>query len=134
MGASRASSFFSNSTSFTYFPFQIIHCDLWTSPIVSFTGYKYYLVLIDDYSHYTWTFPLRNKFDATARIQNFHAYILNQFHLSIQCIQCDNGGEFINNTLNVTMVVSLLTTRFAPFLPLHLFTKWQGRALHSHNQ
>jgi hypothetical protein len=82
---------------------------------VSFTGYKYYLVLIDDYSHYTWTFPLRNKFDATARIQNFHAYILNQFHLSIQCIQCDNGGEFINNTLNVTMVVSLLTTRFAPF-------------------
>jgi histone deacetylase 1/2 len=53
----------------------------------------------DDYSHYTWTFPLRNKFNATVTIQNFHAYILNQFHLSIQFIQCDNGGEFINNTL-----------------------------------
>jgi transposase InsO family protein len=90
---------FSSSTSFTYFPFQLIHCDLWTSPLVSFTGYQYYLVLIDDYSHYAWTFPLRNKSDATATIQQFYAYVLNQFHMSIQCIQCDNGGEFVNNTL-----------------------------------
>jgi hypothetical protein len=59
---------FSHSSSFTYFPFQIIHCDLWTSPIVSFTSYKYYLVLVDDYNHYTWTFPLSHKSDATATI------------------------------------------------------------------
>jgi hypothetical protein len=55
---------FARSQSFTYFPFQIIHCDLWTSPITSFTGFEYYLVLMDDYSHYTWTSPLRQKSDA----------------------------------------------------------------------
>jgi hypothetical protein len=49
---------FSSSTSFTTFPFQLIHCDLWTSPVSSFTGYNYYLIILDDYSHYSWVFPL----------------------------------------------------------------------------
>ena len=43
--------------------FQLIHCDLWTSPIPSISGFKYYLVILDDCSHYLWTFPLRLKSD-----------------------------------------------------------------------
>jgi len=39
--------------------FDLIHCDLWTSPIISVSGFKYYLVIIDDCSHFLWTFPLR---------------------------------------------------------------------------
>jgi hypothetical protein len=39
--------------------FDLIHCDLWTSPIPSVTGYKYYLIILDDCSYYSWTFPLR---------------------------------------------------------------------------
>jgi hypothetical protein len=64
---------------------------------VRFTGYKYYLILVDDYNHFTWTYPLRNKSDATSTIKQFYASILYQFHLSIQSFQCDNGGEFVNN-------------------------------------
>uniref|UniRef100_A0A453J2V5 Integrase catalytic domain-containing protein n=1 Tax=Aegilops tauschii subsp. strangulata TaxID=200361 RepID=A0A453J2V5_AEGTS len=41
----------------------LIHCDLWTSPVCSFSGFQYYLVILDDYSHYFWTFPLRHKSD-----------------------------------------------------------------------
>jgi hypothetical protein len=77
---------FATSNSVTYFPFQIIHCDLWTSPTVSFTGFKYYIVLIVDVTHYSWTFPLRHKFDATTTIIQFYAHVFNQFHLSIQCL------------------------------------------------
>jgi hypothetical protein len=43
--------------------FDLIHCDLWTSPIVSISGYKYYQVILDDGSHFVWTFPLRFKSD-----------------------------------------------------------------------
>jgi transposase InsO family protein len=68
---------FPNSSTITYFPFQIVHCDLWTSPIESITGFKYYLSLIDDYSRYTWTFPLRFKSD-TSTIREFHQYVLTQ--------------------------------------------------------
>jgi hypothetical protein len=55
--------------------FDLIHCDLWTSPVVSVSGYKYYLVIIDDYSHYTWTFPRRLKSDTFTTISNFFAHV-----------------------------------------------------------
>jgi hypothetical protein len=40
-------------------PLDLVHCDLWTSPVPSVSGYKYYLVILDDCTHYSWTFPLR---------------------------------------------------------------------------
>jgi hypothetical protein len=33
-------------------PFDLIHLDLWTSPVVSVSGSKYYLVILDDFTHY----------------------------------------------------------------------------------
>jgi hypothetical protein len=38
--------------------FDLAHCDRWTSPVISLSRYKYYLVILDDYSHFLWTFPL----------------------------------------------------------------------------
>jgi hypothetical protein len=32
--------------------FDLIHCDLWTSHIVSVSGYKYYLLIHDDHSYF----------------------------------------------------------------------------------
>jgi len=52
--------------------FDLIHCDLWTSPIVSVSGFKYYLVILDDCSHFLWTFPLRLKSDTFTVLQFFH--------------------------------------------------------------
>jgi hypothetical protein len=90
---------FSDSNRITYFPFQLIHCDFWTSPTESVTRFKYYLIVIDDYSRYTWTYPLCFKSDATSILHDFYNYVLTQFHFSILCIQCDNGCEFDNTTL-----------------------------------
>lgn len=53
---------FTRSMSKSIFPFQFIFADIWTSPVLSFTGFKYHLLLLDDYSHYLWTFPLRQMF------------------------------------------------------------------------
>ena len=47
------------SSSHATHAFDLIHYDLWTSPVPSISGYKYYLVVVDDFSHYSWTFPLR---------------------------------------------------------------------------
>jgi hypothetical protein len=33
-------------------PFDLIHLDLWTFPVVSVSGSKYYLVILDDFTHY----------------------------------------------------------------------------------
>jgi hypothetical protein len=32
--------------------FDLIHYDLWTYPVVSVSGHKYYLLIIDDHSHF----------------------------------------------------------------------------------
>jgi hypothetical protein len=81
---------FHNLKIITYFPFQIIHCDPWTSPVESVTCIKYYLIMVDDYSRYIWTFTLRCKSDISTILRSFSRYVLNQFYLSIQSIQCDN--------------------------------------------
>ena len=54
---------FTSSSSREAQNFDFVHCDLWTSPITSVSGFKYYLVILDDCSHFLWTFPLRFKYD-----------------------------------------------------------------------
>jgi hypothetical protein len=71
--------------------FDLIHCDLWTSPIVSVSGFKYYLVILDDCSHFLWTFPLRVKSDAFPTISHFFAHVSTQFACTVKSVQCDNG-------------------------------------------
>ena len=59
--------------------------------------YKFYLVILDDFSHYTWTFPLRHKSDVLPTLISFHAFVGTQFQRLIQCFQIDNGKEFDNS-------------------------------------
>ena len=90
---------FSSSSSVSYFPFQLLHSDVWTSPVPSISGNKFYLVIIDDYSHYVWTFPLMNKSDVVPTFLSFCSYVSRQFRLPILSFQTDNGREFDNFTL-----------------------------------
>jgi hypothetical protein len=89
---------FSSSSSHATHAFDLVHCDLWTSPITSMSGYKYYLVVLDDFSHYVWTFPLHAKSKAVPALRHFFAWVSTQFGLTIKAVQCDNGREFDNST------------------------------------
>ena len=77
---------FSSSSSRANHNFDLIHFDLWTSPIISVSGYKYYLVILDDYSHYMWTFPLRLKSETFYVLSNFFAHIRTQFGTTIKSV------------------------------------------------
>jgi transposase InsO family protein len=95
---------FSNSTSYKYFPFQLLYSNVWTSPIVSNSGYKYYLVVLDDYTHYLWTFPLRHKSEVLPTLCTFLAYVHTQFCLPVLGLQTDNGKEFDSTALRLLLV------------------------------
>jgi hypothetical protein len=84
--------------------FDLIHCDLWTSPIVSISGCKYYLVILDDHSHFVWNFPLNVKSFTFSTLSNCFAYISTQFDCTIKVIQCDNGHEFDNASSRIFFV------------------------------
>ena len=76
----------SSSSSHAAHVFDFIHCDLWTSPVLSMSGYKYYLVVVDDFSHYSWTFPLRAKSETFPTL-HFFAWVSTQFGLTVKAVQ-----------------------------------------------
>ena len=87
---------FSTSTPRTSSPFELVHCDVWTSHVPSVSGYRYYLVILDDFTHYCWTFPPHHKSDVYEHIVQFISYAQTQFSLPVKYFQTDNGKEFIN--------------------------------------
>jgi transposase InsO family protein len=91
---------FSSSTTRTTRPFDLILCDLWTSPVLSIYGFKYFLVILDDFTHFLWTIPLCQKSYANVVLAFFHAFVHTQFNLPLVSIQCDNGREFKNAKLH----------------------------------
>ncbi|GJT83636.1 ribonuclease H-like domain-containing protein [Tanacetum coccineum] len=90
---------FTSSNSSVTCSFEIVHYDIWTSPIASSGGFKYYVLFLDHYSHYLWIYPLRTKFEVFQKFLHFRSYVNNQFKCDIAAFQCDHGGEFDNTNL-----------------------------------
>ena len=89
---------FSASTFVASRPLERIHSDLWgPSPVASVQGFRYYVVLIDNYSRYSWLYPLTKKSDFFSVFLAFQSLVQNQLLANISSFQCDGGGEFISN-------------------------------------
>nr|GEW23704.1 ribonuclease H-like domain-containing protein [Tanacetum cinerariifolium] len=76
--------------------FEIIHSDIWTSPIPSESGIKYYAIFLDHFSHFVWVHPLHKKSDLFDNFVAFRAYVNKQFNVDIKALQCDHDGEYDN--------------------------------------
>jgi histone deacetylase 1/2 len=79
----------------------------------SVSGYKYFLVILDDFTHYLWTYPLRKKSEVFSILSNFRTYVATQFSLPLQAIQCDNGREFDNRALQDLSTTHGVLLRFS---------------------
>ncbi|GJZ64027.1 ribonuclease H-like domain-containing protein [Tanacetum coccineum] len=104
---------FHSSDSIVEHCFDIIHSDLWTSPIISSSGFKYYVLFLDHFSHYLWIYPLRSKSDMFDKFLHFRNYVKNQFKCEIKSFQCDHGGEFDNNRLHTLFAKHGIQLRFS---------------------
>ncbi|GJU88220.1 retrovirus-related pol polyprotein from transposon TNT 1-94 [Tanacetum coccineum] len=78
----------------------LLHMDL-CGPmrVTSVYGKKYILVIVDDYSRFTWVKCLRSKDEAPAFFINFWKMIQVQLKEIVRRIRTDNGTEFVNQTL-----------------------------------
>jgi hypothetical protein len=83
---------FKSSLNKSLLPFDILHSDVCTSPVLSSLGHKYYVLFLDNYSNFLWTFPISQKSQFYPIFQKLRAYIKTQFQREIKTIQCDNGG------------------------------------------
>ncbi|GJY49426.1 retrovirus-related pol polyprotein from transposon TNT 1-94 [Tanacetum coccineum] len=75
---------------------HLLHMDL-CGPmrIASINGKRYVLVIMDDYSCYTWVVFLKSKDEAPEEIKNF----LKRITVLLQALRTDNGTEFKNQAL-----------------------------------
>nr|GFC41541.1 retrovirus-related Pol polyprotein from transposon TNT 1-94 [Tanacetum cinerariifolium] len=81
---------------------QLLHMDL-CGPmrISSINGKRYILVIVDDYSRYTWVQFLRSKDEAPEVIIKFLKRITVLLQSPVIIIRTDNGTEFKNQVLKV---------------------------------
>jgi hypothetical protein len=78
-------------------PLEMLHMDLF-DPIayISIGGNKYDLVIIDDYSRFTWMFFLQDKSETQEVLKKFLKRAQSEFDAKVKRIRSDNGTEFKN--------------------------------------
>ena len=78
-------------------PLEMLHMDLF-GPVayLSIGGSKYGLVIVDDFSRFTWVFFLQDKSETQGTLKRFLRRAQNEFELKVKKIRSDNGSEFKN--------------------------------------
>nr|GEV13826.1 putative ribonuclease H-like domain-containing protein [Tanacetum cinerariifolium] len=80
---------------------QLLHMDLcgpmW---VESINGKKYVLVIVDDYSRYTWTYFLRSKDETPKVLIGFLRLVQRGLHAQVRIVRTDKDTKFLNKTLH----------------------------------
>jgi len=97
MGKQTKSSFKPINVVSTTRPLELLHMDLFgPSRTMSLGGNYYGLVIVDDYSRFTWTFFIATKDETYHVFKGFVKVVQNEKDCSISSIKSDNGREFQN--------------------------------------
>ncbi|GJX26982.1 retrovirus-related pol polyprotein from transposon TNT 1-94 [Tanacetum coccineum] len=79
---------------------HLLHMDLFGPIKPQTTSHnKYTLVIVDEYSRYTWVFCLKKKSDAADCIMSFIRKMENLNEVRVKELRSDNGTEFRNHKL-----------------------------------
>nr|GFC64668.1 hypothetical protein [Tanacetum cinerariifolium] len=80
---------------------QLLHMDL-CGPmrVASINGKRYVLVIVDDYSRYTWTHFLRSKDETPEVLIDFLRLVQRGLQAQVRVVRTDKGTEFLNQTLH----------------------------------
>ncbi|GJX27748.1 putative ribonuclease H-like domain-containing protein [Tanacetum coccineum] len=82
-------------------PLHMLHMDLYGPTFVKSLMKKMYsLVVIDDYSRFSWVFFLDTKDETSGIIKSFITREENLIDQRVKVIRCDNGTEFKNKEMN----------------------------------
>ncbi|GJW73220.1 retrovirus-related pol polyprotein from transposon TNT 1-94 [Tanacetum coccineum] len=98
--------------------------------VESINGKRYVLVIMDDYSHYTWVHFLRSKDEAPEEIKTFLKKITVLLQAPVIIVRTDNVVERRNHTL----VEAARTMLIFSYAPLFLWAKAIATACYIQNR
>ncbi|KAL0408223.1 UNVERIFIED_CONTAM: Retrovirus-related Pol polyprotein from transposon RE2 [Sesamum radiatum] len=77
---------------------QFFHSDLLgPTRTSSYTGLTYVMVIVDDFSRFSWVYLLEHKSGAFSKFIRFKHDVEKEFGSQIKCLGTNNGREFISN-------------------------------------
>ncbi|GKB13797.1 putative ribonuclease H-like domain-containing protein, partial [Tanacetum coccineum] len=86
-------------------PLHMLHMDLFgPTNVKSLMKKSYCLVVTDDFSRFSWVFFLATKDETSGILKTFITEIENQLDHKVKVIRCDNGTEFKNSELEITLL------------------------------
>ena len=106
-------------TSTTSRPLELLHLDLMgLTRIESLSGKRYIMVVVDNFTRYTWVILLRFKSNAPEHIEALCTRLQNEKGLKIDRIRSDHGKEFENSYMESYYTRSSISQEFsAPIAP-----------------
>ena len=85
---------------------------------ISIGGNKYVLVIVDDFSRFTWVFFLEDNSEAQGIVKKFIRRAQNEYELKIKHVRSDNGSEFRNTNVEEFLDEEGIKHEFsAPYTP-----------------
>nr|GFA00710.1 hypothetical protein [Tanacetum cinerariifolium] len=101
LGKAKRKSFHTKLTPSLKRRLQLLHIDL-CGPmrVASINGKRYVLVIIDDYSRYTWTHFLRSKDETPEVLIDFLRLVQRGLQVKVRIVRTVKGTEFLNQTLH----------------------------------
>jgi hypothetical protein len=85
---------------------------------ISIGGNKYGLVIVDDYSRFTWVFFVFDKSEVQGKVKTFIRRAQREFELPIKKVRSDNGSEF-RNTMKSFLMKRASSMNFQLLIPLN---------------
>jgi transposase InsO family protein len=97
---------------------ELLHMDLFgLVAYISIDGSKYCLVIVNDYSRFTWMFFLQKKSQTQETLKKFLRRAQNEFGLRIKKIRSDNGTEFKNSQIEGFLEEGIKHEFSSPYTP-----------------
>jgi transposase InsO family protein len=96
-------------------PLKMLHMDLFGHiGYIIIIGNKYNLVIIDDYSHFTWVFFLQDKSETQEVLKKLLKRTQNEFDAKVKKIRSDNGTELKNTQVEDFLNEEDIKYEFSP--------------------
>ncbi|WVZ57942.1 hypothetical protein U9M48_008270 [Paspalum notatum var. saurae] len=82
----------------TSYPGELLHMDtVGPARVASVSGKWYVLIVVDDFSRFSWVFFMEFKDEAFGFVRDLVLRLRNKSHKAMRAIRSDNGGEFKNS-------------------------------------
>jgi hypothetical protein len=116
------------NTMMTEHPEQFLHMDtVGPSRVRSMGGKWYVLVIVGDYSRYSWVFFLENKDQVFEHFRSLALRLNNEHPNCLKAIRSDNRTEFRNTSFDEFCLSMVLISSFPPCMFLNRMELWNER-------